>query len=224
MAIRNRIRPLFEAVKKQYSGSGLFRPGDEITLSDRALAYMVMELARYNLSRSDVDAKGAAYQEIVGANLRGDRGQYFTPRRAVDLIVRILDPKEHEKVFDPACGTGGFLVGTLAHFLRRFKSEYKREIGDKTQEDISDRLRDYANKRLFGADFDPFLVRASTMNVLMAADTEGHIFHMDSLAFSAPFVTARHNALVERSCVPSVSSATARTCLSTSYSDLRGCL
>jgi type I restriction enzyme M protein len=183
MAIRNRIRPLFEAVKKQYSGSGLFRPGDEITLSDRALAYMVMELARYNLSRSDVDAKGAAYQEIVGANLRGDRGQYFTPRRAVNLIVRILDPKEHEKVFDPACGTGGFLVGTLAHFLRRFKSEYKRDIGDKTQEDISDRLRDYANKCLFGADFDPFLVRASTMNVLMAADTEGHIFHMDSLAF-----------------------------------------
>jgi type I restriction enzyme M protein len=97
MAIRNRIKPLFEAVKKQYSGSGLFRPNDEITLSDRALAYMVMELARYNFSRSDVDAKGAAYQEIVGANLRGDRGQYFTPRRAVNLMVRILDPKENEK-------------------------------------------------------------------------------------------------------------------------------
>src|ERR1019366_1843346 len=113
MAIRNRIQPLFDAVKKQYSGSGLFRPNDEITLSDRALAYMVMELARYNFSRSDVDAKGAAYQEIVGANLRGDRGQYFTPRRAVNLMVRILDPKENEKVLDPACGTGGFLVATL---------------------------------------------------------------------------------------------------------------
>lgn len=183
MAIRNRIKPLFEAVKKQYSGSGLFRPNDEITLSDRALAYMVMELARYNFSRSDVDAKGAAYQEIVGANLRGDRGQYFTPRRAVDLMVRILDPKENEKVLDPACGTGGFLVATLAHLLRRFRSEYKRDLGDTTQDNILDRLRDYANKNLFGADFDPFLVRASTMNLLMAANTEGHIFHMDSLAF-----------------------------------------
>jgi type I restriction enzyme M protein len=183
MAIRNRIRPLFEAVKKQYGGSGLFRPNDEITLSDRALAYMVMELARYNFSRSDVDAKGAAYQEIVGANLRGDRGQYFTPRRAVDLIVRILDPKENEKVLDPACGTGGFLVATLAHLLRKLRSEYKRDLGDTTQDSILDRLRDYANKNLFGADFDPFLVRASTMNLLMAANTEGHIFHMDSLAF-----------------------------------------
>ena len=183
MAIRNRIKPLFEAVKKQYGSSGLFRPSDEITLSDRALAYMVMELARYNFSRSDVDAKGAAYQEIVGANLRGDRGQYFTPRRAVNLVVRILDPKENEKVFDPADGTGGFLVATLAHQLRRFRAEYKRDLGDKTQDSILDRLRDYANKNLFGADFDPFLVRASTMNILMAANTEGHIFHMDSLAF-----------------------------------------
>ena len=162
MAIRGRIKPLFEAVKRQYSNSGLFKGSDEITLSDRALAYMVMELSRYNLSRSDVDAKGAAYQEIVGANLRGDRGQYFTPRRAVNLIVRILDPKENEKVLDPACGTGGFLVATLAHQLRRFRGEYKREPGDKTQEAIHDRLRAYAEKQLFGADFDPFLVRAST--------------------------------------------------------------
>lgn len=180
MKIRGRITELFKATKKHYS---LFRDTDEITLSDRALAYMVMELARYNFSRSDVDAKGAAYQEIVGANLRGDRGQYFTPRRAVNLVVRILDPKEHEKVLDPADGTGGFLVATLAHQLRRFRAEYKRELGDKTQESILDRLGDYARNKLFGSDFDPFLVRASTMNVLMAANVEGNIYHMDSLAF-----------------------------------------
>ncbi|HNU99737.1 MAG TPA: N-6 DNA methylase, partial [Verrucomicrobiota bacterium] len=180
MKIRTRIDELFKATKRHY---GLFRDSDEITLSNRALAYMVMELARYNFSRSDVDAKGAAYQEIVGANLRGDRGQYFTPRRAVNLVVRILDPKENEKVFDPADGTGGFLVATLAHQLRRFRAEYKRELGEKTQDSILDRLRDYARTKVFGADFDPFLVRASTMNVLMAANIEGNIFHMDSLAF-----------------------------------------
>ena len=181
MKIKARIKPLFEAVKRQYPT--LFRASDEITLSDRALAYMVVELARYNFTRSDVDAKGAAYQEIVGANLRGDRGQYFTPRRAVDLVVRILDPKPHEVTADIACGTGGFLVATLAHQLRRFRAEYKRETGDKTIDTILDRLQDYARNKLFGSDFDPFLVRAATMNVLMAANVEGNIFHMDSLAF-----------------------------------------
>jgi type I restriction enzyme M protein len=181
MRVKQRIVPLFEAVKKEYRN--LFRDTDAITLSDRALAYMVSELARYDFSRTEVDAKGAAYQEIVGANLRGDRGQYFTPRRAVQCMVRILDPKPQEKMLDPACGTGGFLVATIAHQFERFRAEYKREPGDKTSEAIHDRLRDYAHERVFGADFDPFLVRASTMNLMMAANTDGHIFHMDSLAF-----------------------------------------
>jgi type I restriction enzyme M protein len=101
----------------------------------------------------------------------------------VDLVVKILDPKANERVLDPACGTGGFLVATLAHQLRRFRAEYKQQIGDKTTDSILEQLADYAQKNLFGADFDPFLVRASTMNVMMAANTDGQIFHMDSLAF-----------------------------------------
>ena len=129
---------------------------------------MVMELARYNFSRSDVDAKGAAYQEIVGANLRGDRGQYFTPRRAVDLVVRILAPKDNERVLDPACGTGWRFMSRCLHTdFVNLRSEYKRELGDATQDSILDSLRDYANKNVFGADFDPFLVRASTMNLCL---------------------------------------------------------
>ncbi|XMO77494.1 N-6 DNA methylase [Roseibacillus persicicus] len=181
MKIRQRIEGLFAGVKKQYSS--LFKETDAISLSDKALAYMVMELTRYEFSRSEIDAKGAAYQEIVGNNLRGDRGQYFTPRRAVDLVVRILDPKPHEKILDSACGTGGFLVSALAHQLKRFEAKYKRELGDKTTGEVLERLRDYAEKNVFGADFDPFLVRASTMNVMMAANIKGNIYHMDSLAY-----------------------------------------
>ena len=82
-AIRARIEPLFDEVKQKYPT--VFRGNEEITLSDRALAFMVSELAKYDFGRTDVDAKGAAYQEIVGTNLRGDRGQYFTPRGAIKL-------------------------------------------------------------------------------------------------------------------------------------------
>jgi len=77
-AIRARIEELFTEVKKQYKN--IFRGNEEITLSDRALAFIVSELAKYDFTRTDVDAKGVAYQELVGVNLRGDRGQYFTPR------------------------------------------------------------------------------------------------------------------------------------------------
>ncbi|WP_206533511.1 N-6 DNA methylase, partial [Mesorhizobium sp. M5C.F.Cr.IN.023.01.1.1] len=103
--------------------STVFRGNEEITLSDRALAFMVSELAKYDFARTDVDAKGAAYQEIVGTNLRGDRGQYFTPRGAIKLVVSMLDPKPNERVLDPACGTGGFLTATLAHLAHRLQEE-----------------------------------------------------------------------------------------------------
>lgn len=183
-AISARVRELFEDVKREYKD--VFKPTDEITLSDRALAFIVSELAPYDLSGTDVDAKGIAYQELVGTNLRGDRGQYFTPRGAVNLMVEILDPQEDETVLDPTCGTGGFLQATLKHLHH----SWKREAGtlgfpdtDEERERYGDRLKAYADKYLIGADFDPFLVRATTMAIMTLAQTTGNVFHMDSLAF-----------------------------------------
>jgi len=99
---------------------------------------MVSELAKYDFGRSDVDAKGAAYQEIVGTNLRVDRGQYFTPRSAIKLMVEVLDPKHTERVFDPACGTGGFLIAVLDHLNGRFHAEVNVAAGaESTDEFIS---------------------------------------------------------------------------------------
>lgn len=182
--IRQRILPLFKGVKEAYPE--LFKGNEEITLSDRALAFIVSELSRYDFARTDVDAKGAAYQEIVGTNLRGDRGQYFTPRGAIRLVIQMLAPKETERLLDPACGTGGFLVETLNYLNKVFHDEKHVKVGDEdTQEFISlrDRLANFAAKKLFGTDFDPFLVRAAQMNVMMAGNSLGHLYHMNSLEF-----------------------------------------
>lgn len=184
--IRRRILPLFEAVKRAYPD--LFKGNEEITLSDRALAFIVSELSRYDFARTDVDAKGAAYQEIVGTNLRGDRGQYFTPRGAIRLVVQMLAPKEYERVLDSSCGTGGFLVEVLNYLNKAFHEEKHVKAGDENTEEfisIRDRLANYAAKNLFGADFDPFLVRAAQMNVMMAGNSLGHLYHMNSLEFPA---------------------------------------
>ena len=183
-AIRRRIQPLFGEVKQEYKA--IFSGGEEISLSDRALAFMISELSKYEFSRIDVDAKGAAYQEIVGTNLRGDRGQYFTPRGAIRLVVEILDPQEDERLLDPACGTGGFLVAALAHRMDRFREDERISAETETSEEfesLNKRLRRYASKQLFGCDFDPFLIRASQMNMVMAGDGKGHLYHLNSLEF-----------------------------------------
>lgn len=183
-AIKKRIMPLFEEVKRKYAN--IFRGGEEIILSDRALAFIVAELAKYDFTRTDVDAKGAAYQEIVGANLRGDRGQYFTPRGVVDLAVKMINPRPHERVLDPACGTGGFLVYTLAHMMTYFRAEANIDPDSESTDDfeiVSKQLREYAQNMVFGADFDPFLIKASQMNMVMSGDGRGHLYNINSLEF-----------------------------------------
>lgn len=182
--IRRRVEPIFEEVKENFKN--IFRGNEEIILSDRALAFMVSELSRYEFSRTDVDSKGAAYQEIVGDNLRGDRGQYFTPRGVIKMAVSIIDPKEDEWVLDPACGTGGFLVATLNHMLQRFKEEAQIDLEVASTEEfetVHDRLRRYARANVFGADFDPFLIKAAQMNMVMSGDGHGHLYHINSLEF-----------------------------------------
>lgn len=182
-AIRKRIDGLFSEVKKTYP---LFEARDELRISDRAVAFIVGEIAPYDLTGTDADYKGIAYQELVGANLRGDRGQYFTPRDAVKLMVDILDPKEDETVLDPACGTGGFLRETLRHLHNEWREDEGTPGLPDTAEQLivhQDRLRAYSKKHLFGADFDPFLARAANMGVMLLTGDEGNVYHMDSLAF-----------------------------------------
>ena len=182
--IRARINPLFEKVKKAYPE--IFAGNEDITLSDRALAFMVSELAKYDFTRTEMDAKGAAYQEVVGDNLRGDRGQYFTPRGAIKLIVEMMAPQPHEKVLDPSCGTGGFLEQTLSFINRKLCEEEEVKLGAETTEEfisIQQQIKKFAENNLFGCDFDPFLCRASQMNVVMASNAMANIYHMNSLEY-----------------------------------------
>ena len=184
LAIRERVEGLFSEVKKHYQN--IFRGNEEITLSDRALAFIVSELSKYDFTRTDVDAKGVAYQELVGVNLRGDRGQYFTPRGVVKLVIEMLDPKEDETLLDPACGTGGFLVAALGYRLEKFRIEQNTQAGQENTAEffnVHERLRDYAAAKVFGADFDPFLIRAAQMNMVLAGDGRGHIYNINSLEF-----------------------------------------
>ena len=189
VAIRKRIEPLFDEVKVQYAS--IFQGNEQIELSDRALAFMVSELAKYDFNRTDIDAKGAAYQEIVGDNLRGDRGQYFTPRGAIKLLVDMLDPQPHERVLDPACGTGGFLISTVNHLLKQRQKELGIDPADESTAEflsLKQEIKEYVETNLFGADFDPALVKTSKMNLMMSANAEGDVYHMDSLAFPKSYL------------------------------------
>ncbi len=62
---------------------------------------------------------GDAFEYLLSVlGSQGDAGQFRTPRDIIDFIVEIIDPKKHETVLDPACGTAGFLISAFKHILR----------------------------------------------------------------------------------------------------------
>ena len=184
----DRITPLFEGVKERYPY--IFDRDDRIRLNLRVLAYIVSELQRYSLLNTQTDVKGQAYEELVGANLRGDRGEFFTPRNVCDMAVRMvlsLHPNQQLaslKVLDCCCGTGGLLVATVNHLRRKIAGFEKARGG--SAEDIHNRVgirvKELAERNLFGMDINPFLVRTTQMNLVMHGDGSVNVFQGDSLA------------------------------------------
>ncbi len=87
-------------------------------LSDALLKDLIEHFSSLSLGNEDcrADVLGQAYEYLIKkfADLTNKKaGEFYTPRPVVDLMVRILGPKEGETVYDPACGTGGMLLGAL---------------------------------------------------------------------------------------------------------------
>lgn len=182
-----RIEPLFEAVKERYPY--IFKTNEEIQLNRRILAYVVSELQRISLLRTQTDVKGSAYEELVGENLRGNRGEYFTPRNvcdmAVEMVVSLYSPQKipHLKVLDCCCGTGGFLVSYVSH-MRQILTGHERNKGGSEEEirqRVNARIKELCSQNVFGLDINPFLVRTCQMNLVMHGDGSANVFQADSL-------------------------------------------
>lgn len=186
LTVQNRIARIFERVKRQFPQ--IFDANDEITLKPRSLAWIVSELQHYSLLRTHIDVKGKAYEELVGANLRGDRGEFFTPRNIMRMAVEMINPKPDEKICDPSCGTGGFLVMAMNHVIEQLKKEVEKECGKPPGEWTEDeksivnaRVREIAAANFYGFDINPDLVKATKMNMVMNNDGSGNIYRNDSL-------------------------------------------
>lgn len=183
-----RINPLFEDVKDRYPH--IFESDDRIKLDKRVLSYIVSELQRFSLLNTRTDIKGQAYEELVGSNLRGDRGEFFTPRNVCDMTVRMVLSRFSNqkiaslKVLDCCCGTGGFLVAVI-NLLREKLAGFERTKGGSEEQiatRVAERVKELAERNIYGMDINPFLVRTTQMNLVMHGDGSANVFQGNSLA------------------------------------------
>jgi len=178
---KKRLDGLFEEVKTEYPT--IFRENEAIELNPEVLSYIVSQLQMYSLLESDIDVKGRAYEEIVGSNLRGDRGEFFTPRNICQMTVAMLDPGERQLILDPACGTGGFLITAMNYVIEKVRAAEISKWGDieRAEMAIRQRVQRFAQANIIGMDLNPNLVKASKMNMVMNNDGAGGLYQANSL-------------------------------------------
>lgn len=114
----------FDETKRKYANEKLFEPSDKMRIGRDTFLKVVKELEAYNLSDTDDDIKGVAFEEFLSKTFRGKGlGQFFTPRTIVKFITDILDPQEGELICDPCCGSGGFLIYAFEYIKARIEKD-----------------------------------------------------------------------------------------------------
>jgi type I restriction enzyme M protein len=136
-------------------------------LSDKKLRALVKHFNRYRLTNEDFefpDLLGAAYEYLIGefADSAGKKGgEFYTPRAVVKMMVRLIDPKEGDRVYDPCSGSGGMLITSAEHL---------RERGDNPK-----------NLGLFGQEDNGGVWSMSKMNMILHGIADADVRNGDTL-------------------------------------------
>lgn len=167
-----RVRKLFYAVRDRYKD--VFTPTEEITASNDQLATVISQLQQYSFIDSPHDVIGTAYETYVASHLKGERGQYFTNRLVVNMMVKMAAPTEKDVILDPACGSGGFILTAMNYIFDKIDESARSATAKEV-------LKRNAVHQLFGVDISPKLVKIAKANMLLGKDGHGGIEHGNSL-------------------------------------------
>ena len=161
---------------------------DNIRLNAAKVRTVVTYLEGINLSKTDLDSKGRAFEAFMGSYFRGDFGQFFTPRNIVKFIVDVLPIENTSRVLDTSCGSGGFLLYALDK-VRAQASEYY----DETSVEHYKHWHDFAEKNLFGIEINEQIARTAKMNMIIHDDGHTNVIASDGLLPSEDMIKKNGN-------------------------------
>ncbi len=172
--LEKRIRDLYEHGRKK--DPEVFK--DDIKLDKHKIYTVVQYLQDINLSKTDLDAKGLAFQSFMGEFFRGDFRQFFTPKPIVEFIVTAIGVNKDWKILDTSCGSGGFLLHALKAVRDDANEIFSDEIGSASWRDY---WHVFAEKHLFGIEINEQISRVAKMNMIIHDDGHTNIITNDGL-------------------------------------------
>ena len=177
-ALATRIKSIYNAGKN--FDQEVFK--DDIRLTDERIRTIVDYLQEINLSETDLDSKGRAFETFMGSFFRGEFGQYFTPRVIVQFIVEALPIKNTSLVLDTSCGSGGFLLHALDKVRRQADNEFADYKTDNEEyRGWHEYWHKFAENNLYGIEINEQIARTAKMNMIIHDDGHTNVIAVDGL-------------------------------------------
>lgn len=199
--IKNNVFPFIKTLGGKYARFSKNMAKDTLFFSHPAVLNEVLYLLDrifeeveglwlINFTKSSLfgDIYETLLQQLI---ISGNIGQITTPRHIIELMVALLDPKLGQKIADPACGTGGFLVSTFKHIAKRFvypDKEFSPFSEMDNSHDVSmwlimqDRQNETLQHTFFGTDLNQSMVQISLMNLFSHGIQDPHIEIRDAIS------------------------------------------
>ena len=175
--VKKRVEEIWVDVKKDMKGDGIFSDTEKIVLDAKSVMYIVGELEKYSLLETENNVVGDAFEVFAERQFVGEKGEFFTPREVVKMAVDIIDIQPKERVLDPACGSGGFLIYALEH-IWNIMAESPHYKNSKNLEVLK---KEFAEKYFFGIDKEIDLVKICKSYMSIIGDGRSNIVVADSL-------------------------------------------
>jgi len=175
--VSKRIKNLFEQVKDRFSD--VFDTTDNIQLDDWSIHFFVGQIQDLCITEAERDVIGDAFEVFVSNALKGEEGQFFTPRNVTKMVVEMLDPDDNQSIIDPACGTGGFLIESLKYVWDKIDKKgadkgWKKDF-------IKEEKQRIASQYFRGIDKDSFVAKVTKAYMAIMGDWRGGVFCESSL-------------------------------------------
>lgn len=175
--VHKRIVNIFAKVKERYTD--VIEKNDQINLDPKSVSYVVGQLQQFCLLDASRDAVGDAFEIFIGHALKGAQGQFFTPKNVVKMIVEMMDIQINDKIIDPFCGSGGFLVEALKNIWIKAEKHFTDFGWPDTEIEIEKQKIAIENFR--GIDKDYFLSKVCKAQMAILGDGRGGVFCENSL-------------------------------------------
>jgi len=169
-------------IRQVFQGAKLWIP-DAVTL--KRTIEIIDSIDFFGL---DTDVKGDLYESLLATiEAAGKLGQFLTPRHIIRAIVEMANPKIGDTVYDPACGSGGFIMTAYEWIKLRNSNPKHIEERDGRKIALGDKLNDkqwrfLTDQTFYGQDVDLDMVRLALMNLILHGLEGAHVRRKDTIA------------------------------------------